>query len=395
MPFDRLLERSSETDPPQRSRPLRIALFSGNYNYVRDGANLALNSLVAYLERQGAEVLVFSPTTATPAFEPAGTLISVPSFPFPGRGEYQVGLGLTPRIKRRLLEFQPDIVHLSAPDLLGSRASHFAMAQGWPLVASVHTRWETYFKYYGLQFLLPWARGHLRNFYGRCRQIYVPSDSMAEALQAGGIDGDIRIWARGVDSERYSPSHRSEALRRSWGVDAGRPAVTFISRLVTEKGLDCLVQTFRSLAAQGLSFRPIIVGDGPERASLEQRLPGAVFTGFLSGEALSAAYASSDLFFFPSATETFGNVTLEAMASGLAAVCANATGSRSLVVDGVTGVLCPIGDTAAFIAAITGLLQDPARRAAMAAAARARALEFTWENQLAGVYQAYREIVPG
>jgi len=394
MPFDQLLERAEAPAGPAADGPLRVALFSGNYNYIRDGANLALNRLVGYLLRRGAEVLVFSPTVKNPAFPPTGELISVPSLPVPGRGEYRVALGLPGSVKRRLDAFQPHIVHLSAPDRLGYKAQQFALSRNWPVVASVHTRFDTYLKYYGLQFLLDWGQGYLRNFYGRCRHIYVPSQSMAEALQADGVHGDMRIWARGVDHAAFSPAHRSDALRAQWGVDEHRPAVAFVSRLVTEKGLDCLVETFNRLAARGLSFRPIIVGDGPERADLEARLPDAVFTGFLSGQALAEAYASADVFFFPSATETFGNVTLEAMASGLPAVCADATGSRSLVADGVTGALCPIGDVNAFADAIERLLARPADRAGMGAAGRARAMEFSWDAQLAQVYASYREIVP-
>lgn len=394
MPFDQVLEPAPAPIPSSGAGALRVALFSGNYNYLRDGANLALNTLVEYLLRQGVEVLVFSPTAKKPAFAHAGELISVPSVPLPGRGEYRVALGLPRSVRRRLDAFQPHIVHLSAPDRLGFKAMQFARERGWPVVASVHTRFDTYLKYYGLQFLLEWGQGYLRNFYARCRHIYVPTQSMMDALRTDGIDGDMRIWARGVDPEKFSPAHRSEALRAQWGVDQHRPAVTFISRLVTEKGLDCLVEAYRRLAARGLSFRPIIVGDGPEREALAARLPEAVFTGFLSGHALAEAYASSDVFFFPSATETFGNVTLEAMASGLPAVCADATGSRSLVLDGETGLLAPIGDVEGFTAAIERLLLQAAERERMGAAGRARALEFSWDAQLAGVYHSYREIVP-
>lgn len=394
MPFDQLLDRGPAPVRPPVGERLRVALFSGNYNYVRDGANLALNKLVGYLLRQDAEVLVFSPTIKNPAFPATGELISVPSIPFPGRGEYRVALGLPGSAKRRLDAFQPHIVHLSAPDRLGFKALQFVRSRGWPVVASVHTRFDTYLKYYGLQFLLDWGQGYLRNFYGRCRHIYVPSQSMVDALRADGIEGDMRVWARGVDHEQYSPAHRSEALRASWGVDKHRPAVAFVSRLVTEKGLDCLVEAFRLLRERGAAFRPIIVGDGPERAALEARLPDAIFTGFLSGKALAEAYASSDVFFFPSATETFGNVTLEAMASGLPAVCADATGSSSLVVDGETGVLCGVGDVACFAAAIERLLNNPAERLRLGAGGRERALEFSWDAQLARVYASYREIVP-
>ena len=393
MPFDHHLQQPARAAPAAHRR-LRVALFSGNYNYVRDGANMALNRLVGYLLRQGAEVLVFSPTSRRPAFEPTGELVSIPSIPFPGRAEYRVGLGLPGAVKRRLRAFKPDIVHLSAPDWLNLRAQRFALAQGWPVVASVHTRFDSYAKYYGLQFLLGWGHQYLRNFYGRCRQIYVPSESMAEALRGDGIlHGDMRLWARGVDSEAFSPLGRSVDLRGQWGVDEQRPAVTFVSRLVTEKGLDCLVGAIELLRQRGVSFRPVIVGEGPERQRLEARLPDAVFTGFLTGADLAQAYASSDVFFFPSATETFGNVTLEAMASGLPAVCADATGSRSLVQHGKTGWLCPVGKISAFADAIQRLLEDPGLRARMGAAAREAALEYSWDAQLARVHESYLELL--
>ncbi len=157
------------------ARPLRIALFSGNYNYVRDGANQALNRLVAYFEAQGHKVRVYSPTSPTPAFPPAGTLISVPSISFPGRGDYRLARGLPESLKRDIRAFAPDIFHLSAPDPLGHSAKKLARAMGVPVVASVHTRFETYLEYYGLGWVRPMGEALLRRFYAGLDEVFVTS----------------------------------------------------------------------------------------------------------------------------------------------------------------------------------------------------------------------------
>ncbi|HET9816278.1 MAG TPA: glycosyltransferase, partial [Xanthobacteraceae bacterium] len=184
---------------------LRVALFSGNYNYVRDGANQALNRLVTYLLRQGAHVRVYSPTTNTPAFEPAGDLVSVPSVPIPGRSEYQLPLSLSARIRRDLAAFDPNVVHISSPDIVGHRAVTWARRKKIAAVASVHTRFDTYCAYYGLQFLEPLARGIMRRLYQRCEVVMVPAESIAAILRAQRMNRDIAIWARGIDREQFNP----------------------------------------------------------------------------------------------------------------------------------------------------------------------------------------------
>ena len=143
----------------QRGTGLRVALFSGNYNYVRDGSNQALNRLVGFLEARGAQVRVYSPTVATPAFEPVGTVISVPSVSVPRRSEYRLALGMPRAVRTDLDAFGPNLVHVSTPDILGSAAVRYARRRGLPVVASVHTRFETYLRYYGLGFLESWLSG--------------------------------------------------------------------------------------------------------------------------------------------------------------------------------------------------------------------------------------------
>ena len=373
-------------------RPLRVALVTGSYNYIADGVALTLNRMVGYLESHGVEVLVFAPVGPAPAFAHRGEVVPVPSIAAPGRSEYRAALGL-PRVPReRLLAFRPDILHIATPDRLGHAALAVGRKMGWPIVASYHTRDETYLKYYGLDALTGALKGIVKRFYGGCREIFVPSESMAEALRADGVDGVIRLWPRGIDTVRFNPGKRSEGWRAARGVAPSDVIVAFVGRLVKEKRVASVAAVFARLRAEGVSHRAMFIGDGPERAWLEREAPGALFEGFLTGEDLPIAVASADVFLFPSDTETFGNVTLEAMASGLPAVCADATGSRSLVLPGVTGFLAPVGDDAALYAAVAALTLDGLLRRRMGEAGRVRSLEFSWDEAMGGLLARYEAL---
>lgn len=375
-------------------RPLRVAVFSGNYNYVKDGANQALNRLVGRMLARG-DVLprVYAPVSATPAFPPTGDLVAVPSVPIPGRSEYRLGLGLSRPVLADLEAFAPDLVHLSAPDLLGHRAKRWGQARGLPVVASVHTRFETYGDYYRLGWLRGWAENMLRRFYGDLAEIYAPTEGMAELLREGGFSQAVRIWSRGVDHALFHPGRRDPAWRRSLGIADSDFLVGFVGRLVLEKGLDVVAATVARLRAAGVGHRLLVVGEGPARPMLEREVPDATFTGFLAGEALARAHASADLFLNPSVTETFGNVTLEAMACGVPVVAADATGSRSLVVDGETGRLVPPGDAAAFAEAIAAYAADRAQAAAHGAAGHLRAQAYEWDRVNDAVIDRYPLLV--
>ena len=238
-------------------------------------------------------------------------------------------------------------------------------------------------------------RRYIRWFYGACREVYVPSPSMAETLLQSGFRSNLRPWPRGIDTSQFHPAKRLEEWRLKHGLKSGEIAIVHVARLVREKQLDTLVAIARRLEALDIAHKMIIVGDGPERAWLESQIPAAIFANFLTGEELSTAYASSDIFLFPSDTESFGNVTLEAMASGLPCVCADATGSRSLVVDGVTGFLARPGDADQFARAIEKLVKDPALRRQMGAAGRERSFAFSWDETMSRLLGYYREIVCG
>jgi len=372
---------------------LRIALFSGNYNYVRDGANQALNRLVGYLLRQGAKVRVYAPTVATPAFEPTGDLVSLPSVPIPQRPEYRLTLGLPARVRGDLAEFAPNIVQISSPDIAAHRAVSWARSHNIPAVASVHTRFETYLGYYHLQLLEPVIRSGLRRLYERCDALLVPAESTASVLHAQRMNPHIHIWSRGVDREQFNPSRRDMEWRRSLGIGDEEIAVAFLGRLVLEKALDVFAASIKALEERGIPHRALIIGDGPERSWFEQQLPQGVFVGHTVGVDLGRALASADVFLNPSITEAFGNVTLEAMASGLPVVAAAATGTTSVVHDGETGTLVHPGDVEAFAHALEAYAADPGLRRRHGEAGLAYARTQDWDEANSAVIRVYESVL--
>lgn len=372
---------------------LRIALYSGNYNYVRDGANQALNRLVGYLLRQGAAVRVYSPTTATPAFPPTGDLVDVPATPIPGRGEYRFSLGLSPRLRRDLKTFAPNVVHVSSPDVSGHRMLTWARNRKLPVLASVHTRFETYLRYYNMAWGEPVVEALLRRFYRRCDALVAPSESMAQCLRDQRMNYDIGIWSRGVDREIFHSGRRSLGWRRSLGIADEDVVIGFLGRLVMEKGLDVFSDTIDELRRRGLRHKVLVVGEGPARGWLEARLPGACFVGFQAGDDLARAVASMDVLFNPSVTETFGNVTLEAMACGLPVVAAIATGSESLVDDHRSGRLIRPGAIHQFAEALKTYVEQPDRRTAHGAAGEARSSDFSWDAINQEVADTYLRLI--
>ncbi|MEZ5742187.1 MAG: glycosyltransferase family 1 protein [Sphingomonadaceae bacterium] len=372
---------------------LRVALFTGNYNYLKEGANQALNRLVAHLEtRVDADVRIYSPVTDTPAFEPEGTLVPVRSIALPGRAEFRLGLGLSRAHRDEILHFDPHLIHVATPDILGTRAQSFALRHRIPLVASLHTLFETYPEYYGLGFLRPLVEWHLDRFYGRSDLVLVPTPSLAGEMARKHGRERMGVWARGVERELFAPARRSEDWRERHDLAHGEVALLFLGRLVLEKRTDQFAEIVANLKAKGFAVRPVIVGAGPARERMERALPDGVFTGHLTGDALATAVASCDIFINPSATETFGNVTLEAMSAGLAVVAADVPSTHNLITHGETGLVAA-PDTAGFAVQAELLLADPSLQARLGQAARKAALARSWDAVLDAVLEQYAALL--
>ncbi len=342
---------------------IKVALFTGNYNHIRDGVSLTLNRLVKFLENNGVNVLVFGPTIDKPQVDHEGTLIAVPSVKAPGRPEYRLTSGFPKKQVRELENFDPDLVHIATPDILGYKAMRWAKKNNKIVVASFHTHFASYLKYYKLGFLESLGWKYLKWFYENCKQVYVPTPSMAQELKDKNIETDFRIWARGVETDKFNPGYRSEEWRKNNGIGENDVVVLFVSRLVWEKNLKLYADVINDLKKDHSHLKAVVAGDGPAMKEMKELLPDAVFTGFLKGEELSKVYASGDIFFFPSDTETFGNVTLEAMASGLPCVVADAPGSKSLVDHEKNGYIANISNFANVRKALEKLVVDPKLRA--------------------------------
>ena len=372
---------------------LRIALFSGNYNYVRDGANQALNRLVGYLLRQGVQVRVYAPTVKNPAFPPTGDLVSIPAIPIPGREEYRLPIGLPSRVRRDLREFNPNVVHVASPDIVAHRLVSWARRNRIAAVASVHTRFETYLSYYHLQWTEPLVRALLRRFYHRGEVVMAPSDSMAAVLRAQRMNRDIAIWARGIDRNQFNPGRRDMDWRRSMGIADDEMVVAYLGRVVMEKGLDVFSDAIHAFAEHGLKHRVLVIGEGPARPWFEEQLPEAIFLGEQTGADLARALASSDLLLNPSVTETFGNITLEAMACGLPVVAAAASGTTSLVRDGKSGILVDPEEIDEFADALALYARDPELRRKHGRAGLQIARTMDWDRINSTVIRTYRHAI--
>jgi glycosyltransferase involved in cell wall biosynthesis len=372
---------------------LRVALFSGNYNYVRDGANQALNRLVEYLLRQGVHVRIYSPTVENPAFPATGDVVDIPALPIPGRSEYRLPFSLPGRVKRDLAQFKPNVVHIASPDFVSHRAVTWARRNKVAAVASVHTRFETYLAYYHFQWLEPAVRNVLRRLYHRCEVVMAPAASTAAILRAQRMNRDIAIWSRGIDRDQFNPDRRDMAWRRSLGIPDDEMVVAFLGRVVMEKGLDVFADAIHVFIDRGVKHRVLVIGDGPAMPWFEQQLPHATFTGQITGDDLARTVASADVLLNPSITEAFGNVTLEAMACALPVIAAEATGNTNLVRDGITGTLVDASDIDGFADALEAYARDPELRRRHGEAGLAFAKTMDWDRINSIVLRVYRHAI--
>lgn len=371
---------------------MKVVYFTESLLPHVDGVSRTLAQLFGFLERNGVDFRVYSPFVPGPEVSWSGRVRAVPYIRFPLYRDYRVSSPFGREVWREVGAWGPDLVHVVSPTPMASKAQKWARRHGVPVVSSFHTHFVSYFRYYGA----PWAEGFgwrmLRRFYDRCARVYVPTDAIIRELAEHGIT-NTEPWSRGIDVARFSPEHRDAELRALAGADDGTPILLMVSRLVKEKDMADLVEMDRILRQRGNTHRLVLVGDGPMRGELQAALPDAYFAGHQSGEALARWYASGDVFVFPSTTETFGNVVLEAQASGLPAVVVDRGGPPELVRPGETGFIARGNDPADLAAKCEALLRDPAARARMGRQAREAARERDWAAINGRLIESYRSIV--
>jgi glycosyltransferase involved in cell wall biosynthesis len=280
----------------------------------------------------------------------------------------------------RLWTFQrPDVVHIVTEGPLGWSALQAALKLKLPTCSDFRTNFHAYSRHYGVGWLQKPILAYLRKFHNRTRFTLVPTEALRAQLGELGFR-NLAVVGRGVDTRRFSPAHRSEALRASWGLGPRDLAVLHVGRIAPEKNVAALFAAYEALRARTPDARLVVVGDGPALAGLRARYPGAVFAGERRGAELAAHYASGDLFLFPSLSETWGNVTVEAMASGLAVVAFGYAAAAENIASGENGVLVPYGDDGAFARAATRLAADAAQVRALGMRARRHAESLSWER---------------
>lgn len=369
--------------------PRRVALFTETFLPRVDGIVNTLCWTLRGLVEAGCEPLVVAPRGNT-ALLPGVRVIGASSMPFPLYPEVRLAL-MGPGIGRQLDEFKPDVIHLVGPVVNGVGGLLYAERRGIPVLASFHTNLAHYARHYSLGWLEAWIWRALRTVHNRCALTLCPSHALLGDLHGRSFER-LRYWSRGVDTQQFSPDRASPAWRRELGVPEGATSLLYVGRLAREKRVADLVPVLRSFLHDGgrgsaPGRRPpvhlTVVGDGPARAELGQAFDGlpVTFTGYLRGDALARAYASSDLFVFPSDSEAFGNVVLEAMASGLPVVAAAAGGVEDLVEHDSTGRLFAPTSHTALAASIRHYLDDPTTRLLHGQAGRAAAMARTWSRQ--------------
>ena len=342
---------------------MRICLVSETWSPDINGVAHTLEQLSDELQRRGHALQLIRPhPISAPPLRTAGleAELRVRAIPMPGYREVRLGVPATRAIMRLWRQQRPDVVYLATQGPLGWSALRAARRLSIPVVGGWHTNFDHYCRDYGLPWLAPLVTRRLRTFHNRCAATLVPTRRQADELAARGFE-NLRVMGRGIDGERFSPLHRDPELRRYWGSDEHRPVALHVGRLAPEKNLDLLRETFLAMLDARPDLTLVVVGDGPGRPALQRALPDAHFTGFIDRAALVRHYASADLFVFPSISETWGNVVLEAMASGLAVVAFRHAAGAELIDDDVNGLSLSMGDAAGFRATAARLCRQSAR----------------------------------
>jgi glycosyltransferase involved in cell wall biosynthesis len=346
---------------------MHIVFVSETWPPQVNGVAFTVKSLAQGMAARGHRIEVVRPGAS--GRDGNVDLLFARGVPLPQYPGLLVGMPQGGELRKRWRERRPDAVYIATEGLLGISAMRAANALQIPVVTGFHTRFHDYAAHYGMGLLAPFVRSRLLNFHRRAQMTLVPTRALADELAGAGIR-HVRRLRRGVDIELFSPERRDPALRESWGANDDTPVLLCVGRIAAEKGLGLALQAFRALQARASAARMVMVGDGPQRAALAAAYPDVLFVGTKHGEELAAHYASADVFVFPSLTETFGNVVLEAMASGLALVAFDRAAVQEHVANGISGLVLPVTDARGFITSAYELSLDTETRRMLGTNAR-------------------------
>jgi glycosyltransferase involved in cell wall biosynthesis len=361
-------------------RSLRVAVVTETWPPEVNGVAATSARVVAELRDRGHELQVIRPRQNHEdgaAEEPGYAEVLMRGLPIPRYPQLKMGLPSRRSLLRLWGLQRPDVVHIVTEGPLGWSALQAAQALRLPVVSDFRTNFHAYSRHYGVAWLQRPIVGYLRKFHNRTACTMVPTDTLRSELQAEGFM-NLRVVARGVDTNLFDPARRSEALRRSWGVAPDQMVAMHVGRIAPEKNLETLIAAHAAMRQRDPRVKLVFVGDGPARASMQQRCPDAHFAGLQRGEDLAAHYASADVFLFPSLTETYGNVLPEALASGLAVVAFDCAAAGQLVSHGHNGLLVKPGEGAEFCSTAARLAGHLAEARLLGAEGRHTALKLDW-----------------
>jgi phosphatidylinositol alpha 1,6-mannosyltransferase len=370
---------------------MKVAYFNGTMKKEHDGVTRVLYRLIDELNNSDKIEPLFISAIVPPVIEQSVEMFHVPSFVFPCYSAYRVALPSRIFFEEKLRTFNPDLIHINSPCTLGAAAVKYGKVNNIPVVATYHTHFPSYAKYYNVKALEVLGWDYLRNLYNKCQTVYVPSLPVLEELKEHGFE-TVEFLPHGVDTNIFKPSAKSDIWKINLGIE-NKYALLFAGRLVWEKGLRSLVDTYNVITAQRSDIKFILAGDGPLNDELHSLMPDAIFLGQQAINDLAVSFASSDVFVFPSTTETFGNVTLEAMASGLPPVCVKEGGSYGMIADGQTGFIAQPDNPSDIADKINTLLNNKQLREYMSVNALLYARTQNWENNFKRLFQSYQSII--
>jgi glycosyltransferase involved in cell wall biosynthesis len=355
-------------------------LVSETFYSEINGVSMTLHRLLLGLQKKGFETSIIRPRQKNeqanhfPYKEHLVAGIPIPYYP-----ELRFGITTTNHLKKIWRAERPTLVHIATEGPLGLCALRAAKSLEIPVISSFHTNFHQYGKYYKLPFLIKGAFAYLRYFHNRTRATYAPSNDLIKNLKAAGFK-NLRKMERGVDAQLFNPSKRSTDLRLSWGADKETPVFAYVGRIASEKNIPFALKCFQEVKKKLPNAIMVVVGDGPLRKELEKKYPEVIFCGLQKGEALAQHYASSDVFIFPSITETFGNVVTEAMASGLIVAAYDYAAGKLLIEDDINGIVASFDNKEHYLANLIQLISKRAMWPAMREKSRARIEDMSWES---------------
>jgi glycosyltransferase involved in cell wall biosynthesis len=376
-------------------KPLRIVMVSETYPPEVNGVARTIAIIVEGLRARGHALTLVRPRQG-PADQAQdgrgfGEMLR-PGIPIPRYSQLRLGLPSRGALLQAWRQTRPDIVHIATEGPLGWSALSAAHGLGIPVASDFHTNFHAYSSHYGFGWFARAVTGYLRSFHNRVNCTMVPTEEMAQDLARLGFER-LRVVGRGVNSATFSPAKRDRALRELWSAPDEVPVALCVSRFAPEKNFPLVLDAYRAMRAVNPHTRLILVGDGPMAEELKRAGLGIVVAGRLVNGELSAHYASADIFLFPSTTETFGNVTMEAMASGLAVVAYDYAAARQHIVHGRSGLLAPVDDRIGFIEHAATLVRDLSRARRLGRLAREVAEPLGWDKVVVDFEEVLRATI--